>query len=250
MKPIIGIGGSRDKAGRIFVHENYINAVHKANGIPIILPYIRDEHILDMIHGMIITGGDDIPAELFGEKPVCKINPEDNQRLEHDLWLIQRLRERNIPTLGICYGMQIVNVSLGGRLYQDIQTQHTGAINHLQRENTPAHSIIIKSGTTLASILNHPLSMLTSDYEGLMVNSTHHQAVRDIGQGLIVSAVSTDGIIEAIESLNGWFLGVQRHPEKMDEESSRQIFSYIINKIQNTICNSSPQRRRGTENGN
>ncbi len=237
MKSIIGISGSIDNAGRIFVHENYIKSVHKAGGIPIILPHIQDEYILNNIQGMILTGGDDIPSTMFGEEPVCSIKPEKNQRLQYDLWLIPKLRKRAIPTLGICYGMQIVNVALGGTLYQDVQTQHLRAINHLQKEGTApltnsvvhsvtqvscllAHLITIKSSTTLASILNN--------HEELMVNSTHHQAVKDLGKGLIVSALSSDGIIEAVESLDGWFLGVQWHPERMDDESSRQIFLALL----------------------
>ncbi len=226
MKPIIGISGSIDNAGRIFAHENYIKSVYKADGIPIILPHIHDEYILNNIQGMVLTGGDDIPSNMFGEKTVCLIKPEKNQRLQHDLWLIQKLKERAIPTLGICYGMQIVNVALGGTLYQDIQTQHPQAINHLQKTeaatlaNALVHSVTIKPSTTLASILNN--------HENLIVNSTHHQAVKDVGMGLIASAVSPDGIIEAIESLNGWFLGIQWHPEKLDNESSSQIFSYLV----------------------
>ncbi|MEK7275604.1 MAG: gamma-glutamyl-gamma-aminobutyrate hydrolase family protein, partial [Candidatus Desantisbacteria bacterium] len=226
LKPIIGISGSIDNAGRMFVHENYIKSVYKAGGIPIILPHIHDEYILNNVHGMIVPGGDDIPSNMFGEEPVCKIKPEKEQRLQHDLWLIQKLRERAIPTLGICYGMQLVNVALGGTLYQDILSQQPQAINHLQKQETApltdsmAHLIAIKSSTTLASILNNR--------EKLMVNSTHHQAVKDAGEGLIISAESHDGIIEAIESMDGWFLGIQWHPEKMNDESSRQIFSYLV----------------------
>ncbi|MFH1097046.1 MAG: gamma-glutamyl-gamma-aminobutyrate hydrolase family protein [Candidatus Desantisbacteria bacterium] len=248
MRPIIGIGGSIDIAGRVFAHENYINAIHRAGGMPIILTSIQDEYILNTIQGMVITGGDDIPAEMFGEEPVCKITPEKEQRLQHDLWLIPKLRERNIPTLGICYGMQIVNVSLGGSLYQDIQIQCPEAINHLQRKEILAHTVGIKSGTILAAILrnmawfktvhhkdtekNNPLTPFIKGELGkeIMVNSSHHQAVKEIGQGLIVSAISSDGIIEAIESQDGWFLGVQWHPERMEEESSGQIFSHIVDK--------------------
>lgn len=225
MRPIIGIGSSIDKADRVFVHENYIKAIHRAGGMPIILPHIQDEYILDTIQGMVITGGDDIPAEMFGEEPVCKINPENNQRLQHDLWLIPKLRERNIPILGICYGMQLVNVSLGGSLYQDIQTQVLSeAINHLQKKEILAHTVEIKSGTILAALLKNKV---------MEVNSTHHQAVKNVGQGLIVSAISPDGIIEAIESQDGWFLGLQWHPEKMEEESSKQIFSHFVDKAKN-----------------
>ncbi|MDI6781869.1 MAG: gamma-glutamyl-gamma-aminobutyrate hydrolase family protein [bacterium] len=226
MKPIIGISGSIDNAGKMFVHENYIKSVYKAGGIPIILPHVQDEYILNNIQGMVLIGGDDIPSNMFGEETVCSIQPEKNQRLQHDLWLIQKLKEKAIPTLGICYGMQIVNVALGGTLYQDIQTQHPQAINHLQKTkaatlaNDLVHSVTIKPSTTLASILNN--------HEKLMVNSTHHQAVKDVGMGLMISAISPDGIIEAIESLNEWFLGIQWHPEKMDNESSIQIFSYLV----------------------
>lgn len=190
----------------------YSDAVLRAGGLPFILPYADDptciESYLDRISGLVVTGGAfDIPPEAYGDTPRDGLGELKHTRTAFETALITAALKRNMPVLGICGGMQLLAVVLGGTLYQDLGRELAGAKDHEQKHDRtqPAHPVDVKDGTHLAEVMGKGQ---------LMVNSTHHQAVKVAGTRCAVSAVSPDGVVEAIESREHTFaLGVQWHPE-------------------------------------
>ncbi len=190
----------------------YADAVLRAGGLPFILPYSDDraviEAYLDRISGVVITGGAfDIPPEAYGETARDGLGALKPGRTAFESLVIHAALARNIPVLGVCGGMQLLNVALGGTLFQDIGKEMPNARPHEQTHDRtqPAHPIDIKEGTVLADCIGKGQ---------LMVNSTHHQAVKAVGPKLVVTATSPDGVIEAIEAPSHNFaVGVQWHPE-------------------------------------
>ncbi len=228
-KPVIGItldlaNNSEKYAYAAFpwyaVRQNYADSVIKVGGIPLMLPYQYDtiEVMLSIIDGLIIPGGDeDIHPKFYGQEFTCDRTATNDQRDNFELLLTQKALEKNMPFLGICRGMQMLNVVCGGNLIQHIpdyiksQAGVATAINHEQPapKHTLSHSITIEPNTILAN--------LSGNKQTCMVNSSHHQAVGKIGEGLRVAATAPDGIIEAIESINHKFvIGVEWHPEYLN----------------------------------
>ncbi|MFZ5440859.1 MAG: gamma-glutamyl-gamma-aminobutyrate hydrolase family protein [Myxococcota bacterium] len=194
----------------------YADAVFRAGGLPFILPYTDErsaiDQYLDRVSGLLITGGAfDIPPEAYGEAPKAGLGELKPGRTNFELTVLRLALQRRIPVLGVCGGMQLLNVAFGGTLVQDIVTELAGAKPHEQKHDRtqPHHPIEVKDLTVLAECVG--------GRGQLMVNSTHHQAVKAVGQGLLVSAVAPDGVIEAIEGTGKeqWVLGVQWHPELM-----------------------------------
>jgi putative glutamine amidotransferase len=192
----------------------YVDAVTRAGGLPFILPYSEDsfciESYLDRISGLVVTGGAfDIPPNAYGETPREGLGPLKPARTAFETELLRGALRRNLPVLGICGGMQLLNVALGGTLFQDIGRELRDARNHEQKHDRtqPQHPIDVKDGTLLADLLGRGQ---------LMVNSTHHQSVRNIGENVVISAVAPDGVVEAIEARSYAFaVGVQWHPEML-----------------------------------
>ncbi len=190
----------------------YADAVYRAGGLPIILPYTEDrlgiEQYLDRVSGVLVTGGAfDIPPEAYGEAAREGMGPTKPGRTSFETEVLKSALTRNLPLLGICGGMQLLNVALGGTLFQDIGKELPNARPHEQTHDRsqPHHPIEVKEGTVLADCLGRGQ---------LMVNSTHHQAVKTVGPKLVISAVAPDGVIEAIEAGSYHFaVGVQWHPE-------------------------------------
>jgi len=222
-RPVIGIEADLDvtPAGRTFarVYAAYYEAVWSAGGNPVLLPPLegpeRVEHALEVARAIVIPGGDDLPAGDYGEETlVCprtsSVNPL-RYRFGRDL--VRAAVARKLPLLGVCYGHQLLNVALEGKLVQDIEIQLPGALAHRQRdiplegfEKDTDHPVRIEHGSRLAK--------LAGMLEGT-VNSRHHQAVKQAGQGLRVVARSEDGVIEAVEGSGAFLMGVQWHPERM-----------------------------------
>ena len=234
-KPIIGISldlvndsekYSYAKFPWYALRAHYSDAVSSAGGFPIMLPFDESviDETLDLIDGLIVPGGDwDIDPVFFGQKIMSDKVVINNRRTAYDMKLMQKALERDMPVLGICYGMQLMNVIAGGSLIQDLPSFRRTDINHEQPhpKNALWHDIDIVRGTKLWEIGGR--------IGFAKVNSTHHQAVDQIGKNIIVSANARDGIIEAIEStIHRFAIGVEWHPEYQSIDLDKGIFRELV----------------------
>lgn len=215
------------------INYTYINAVIKGGGIPVIIPILKDvkdiERYQDIIDGIIFTGGGDISSLYFNEEPTREVVDICRDRDITEMELFYKAYERNIPIFGICRGTQLVNIALGGDIYQDIYSQIPNVSGHTCGNN-------VQEGYHTISILKESILFDIFKKEKLVVNSQHHQAIRKLGDNLKITATSNDGIIEAIESTNDKFiLGVQFHPEAMAIKYDEFIkpFTFFIEKCKN-----------------
>ncbi len=238
-KPLIGITPDvgRSPAVRsanrgeplVVLQERYARAILEAGGIPLILSVFPSptaiRELLDRLDGVLLSGGNfDIHPRLYGEEPIQTLGEIKEERTQFELGLLSSALERDLPLLGVCGGAQAINVALGGSLYQDIASQIPNAGEHQQGalKDKGGHKIKVHDGTKLKQIVGR---------EDLEVNTTHHQAVKKLGKGLIVNATAEDGIIEGIESKEHSFvLGVQWHPEFLTDRdlSQKKIFASFI----------------------
>lgn len=193
--------------------ELYMQAVHAAHGAAVFIgPDVSIMYAVTRYAGLIIPGGGDIDPLLYNEERITDKDLEDERRVKFDLALFHSAVIQGVPVLGICYGMQLINIAMGGTLFQDIGTQKGEAINH--REGV--HQIQVDDNPYFAAGL----------YE---VNSSHHQAVKDIAGGLTPFALAPDGVTEAFYSLqHSFLLGVQWHPERMNNKISGTVFNSFI----------------------
>lgn len=235
-RPIIGITGNfRQEEQQCTLALGYYKCVEMAGGIPIILPPTPSAiqpSSLEYLDGIIFSGGGDIDSELLNEEPDPTVSGVDRVRDDMEFALVREAYKRQVPMLGICKGAQVINVALGGKMWQDIskkchqdlfdKTEHN--IQHSQKEpkNVATHRVSIDSQSILFSIFQQ---------EELNVNSFHHQAIKSAAPCLKVTATSPDGVIEAVES-NEFksILGVQWHPEGFwQDKSMMPIFDWLIN---------------------
>lgn len=239
MKAFIGITGSifAEENDSLFqgyeraaVSDDYVSAVEKAGGIPIVLPIVDEEESIKeqvaRVDAIVLSGGYDIDPIHWGEEISPKLDRIFPRRDAYELKVIRYAREMKKPILGICRGHQILNVAFGGSLYQDI-FDLPGVLQHVQKAKPyeASHSIQTKEGSFLREVIG----------ESRRVNSYHHLAVKDLGKGLEVSAVAPDGIVEGIEyhGEDEFIIGVQFHPEMMHrhEEFALNIFKEFIKRI-------------------
>jgi putative glutamine amidotransferase len=206
----------------------YVESVLRAGGVPVLLPRMNDVDAIraaaSMAHAVIFTGGGDIVSLSYGEEPHRAAKWPDLTRDEMELTLVRVAAELQLPVLGICRGMQLLNVAAGGTLIQDIPSEYPEAHQHSSDALEPiaAHTVEIEPESLLASVLGSAR---------IHVNSTHHQAVKEVGVGLRVTARSRDGLVEGIEADNGRVLaGVQWHPEELSatDGPSRALFNWIV----------------------
>lgn len=231
MKPIIGITTDVEKNDRHVLSHTYIKAVIRAGGLPIILPVGIEKDVKQfagMLDGLLLTGGGDPNPMIFGEEPHARLGTVDPARDAVEFELFKEVLALDKPILGVCRGLQVMNLALGGNMYQDIYAQKEGELlQHSQKApNTHgAHFVQVENSSLLESI--------TKTNE-IKVNSYHHQAVKDVPKPLIISGTASDGIIEAIESTAHTFvLGVQWHPEALaqnEDAVSLRIFDVFIEK--------------------
>jgi putative glutamine amidotransferase len=213
MRPTIAITTSYGKESEddFLLHKTYLRSVEKAGGLPVIVAPGTPEDatlILDRVAGLLLTGGSDVDPALFGEARHPSVRRVIPERDAFEIALCQEAQRRDLPVLAICRGQQVMNVALGGSLFQDVASQVPGAIQHrseTERWET-SHDVELLPGARLRAILGRGT---------LAVNSFHHQAVKDVARGLVVSARSPiDGIIEGLESRERrFFMAVQWHPE-------------------------------------
>jgi putative glutamine amidotransferase len=217
MRPRIGITSwhYRDDDERWeAVLEGYPRAVLEAGGLPLILPIPHAapdliEGYLEAVDGMILTGGADIHPSLYGQTVLERCGEIDEERDRFEVELVHAARSRDLPLFGICRGLQVINVALGGSLYQDLSyRQETDPAHQSPREQRgeSAHAVTIVKGSRLAEILG---------IRALDVTSTHHQIIRDLAPNLTVNAAAPDGVIEGIEGPGRFLLAVHWHPERM-----------------------------------
>jgi putative glutamine amidotransferase len=237
MAPIIGITCSMeyDQKGRKFptayafdfLKRSYYEAVERAGGVPVLLPNSRKTNntlnFLQLLDGLLISGGNDVDPVFYGEKREARNLSITPERDIFELSLVKKAGEKKIPLLAICRGMQLLNVAFGGNLYQDFSTERNFRDHTLEGLTIykKRHAIVIQKESRLFDIIRR---------RRIMVNTSHHQMVKNVGRGLIASAWSEeDGVIEAIETEeNHPFLGVQWHPELMMDRNSIVLFDWLI----------------------
>jgi putative glutamine amidotransferase len=247
--PRIGLTGvTRAVSGtdRSGVNTAYVRAVLRAGGVPLILPPLigvrHNESILEALDGLVLTGGEDVDPTLYGQAPHPALETVDPARDAFELALFRDAWARRLPVLAICRGIQLVNVALGGSLWQDIAAERPTALMHRQPDGRDArtHEVLITAGSRLARALG------TTRCE---VNSFHHQSIRDLAAGLIISARAPDGEIEGVETgpADPWLLAVQWHPEEFhhhEEAPDHGLFNALIREAQ--VPSSEFRVHRGT----
>jgi putative glutamine amidotransferase len=211
---------------RVRVNEAYTDALAAVGVVPMILPPV-DPLIavaaLEGAAGLVITGGEDVDPALFGEKPHPATGVPHAARDAYEIALANAAADKHVPTLAICRGTQVINVAFGGTLIQDIPTQRTTDLQHdlSNRRTERVHEATIVDGTVLARVIGDAR---------ITVNSSHHQSIDRIADGLRLAATSPDGIIEAVETRDAdwWMLAVQWHPEELTatpEDWDRRLFA-------------------------
>ena len=237
-KPIIGVtpdfnaGYRKDMGGKeptYFLRARYMKAIEDAGGIPVVLPLLSNKdawrQVVAHVHGLLITGsGSDLAPELYGERQRHKFARMSRERATMELGIAKAAYRADVPMLGICGGMQSINVALGGTLYQDIPAQLKTSIDHLPAYSATkiTHAIQIAPGSLLRRIAGKAR---------MDVNSSHHQSVKKVASNLAQTAVAPDGVIEAIEAPDRAFiLGVQWHPEFLYDWDpiQRRLFQALV----------------------
>lgn len=213
-----------------YISHDYVNAVIDNNAVPVLIPVTDDykilDHYLEIVDGIMLTGGEDVDPALYDE---------ENRGLSHDvcsvrdraeMYIIDKSLKKRYPILGICRGFQILNVFFGGTLYQDIPSQYSNPADHVHamtEREALHHEVKFRAGTYIGRLFGQ---------ESDMVNSRHHQGVRRLGDGLIVSAYSDDGLTEAFEDMERGIAAVQWHPENIRgvNEGCSRLFRDLVDR--------------------
>lgn len=197
---------------KIYVNREYIDAITKADGTPIMIPVTDDTSVyddyIDMCDGFVFSGGIDISPMIYGESPSRQCGATSLRLDNFQIALMKKVLDAKKPFIAICRGIQVLNVACGGTLYQDLSEIPGNAMKHMQQSDRGdiSHEVSLLPNTILSSIYG----------EKVWTNSYHHQSLKDLGRGLILSAKAADGCIEAVEYAdNPYGLGLQWHPEVM-----------------------------------
>ena len=228
-RPIIGVTPHYDAANnRICIACNYFEAIINSGGIPMLLPLNTEKETLtyaaNVCDGFLFSGGPDIDPFRFGEETLKGCGEVLKQRDEMEELIFHQAMDDLKPILGICRGIQVLNVFLGGTLYQDIPLHFPTELCHFQKSNKTvlSHSVIIEKNTLLYDILNK---------DTILVNSFHHQGIKDVAPTLKTAGWSKDGLVEGVYLPNHpFFLGIQWHPEhlyQVSEDASKLFKAFI-----------------------
>jgi microsomal dipeptidase-like Zn-dependent dipeptidase/gamma-glutamyl-gamma-aminobutyrate hydrolase PuuD len=231
--PCIGLSANR-KEGTSCIAETYVQSVLQAGGAPVLIPVVTDIQalttIVDGLDGLLISGGADLNPLYMNEEPIPQLGDVDTFRDEYDLLLLRLAFNRGIPVLGICRGHQLINAAFGGSLYQDIAAQYKGeALKHSQSaaRELPSHSVTLTDkNSRLYAILNS---------EKILVNSFHHQAVKEPAPGFIPTALAPDGINEGLEHPEYPILSVQWHPEALAPNGDKAMQALFRHHVDEAI---------------
>ena len=228
MKPLIGLTSQEEVIKGTTLNKlnyTYIRALEASGAIPLIIPNLKNigdsKEIIDKLDGIIFTGGEDVSPLLFKEEPLKETRQISYDRDKMEMELLREAYEKKLPILGVCRGLQVINIFLGGSLYQDIPLQVKDAHGHVSILDLTEgyHSINIMKDNRLFDIIGE---------EKIAVNSQHHQSIKDLGRDLKINCKSPDGIIEGIESIetDRFLLALQFHPEVMvKDEKFLNIFA-------------------------
>ncbi|MEW5920292.1 MAG: gamma-glutamyl-gamma-aminobutyrate hydrolase family protein [Bacillota bacterium] len=226
----VGVTCSYQERNHLFrLKAAYCRAVEKAGGLPVLLATLKVTGVADylnMIGGLLLSGGGDVDPRHFGEEPLPGCGEITPQRDEVEIALVRLALQRDMPVLAVCRGLQVLNIACGGDIYQDLALREEPCLQHWQRapDHYPTHSVCLEAGSVLKGIL--------SERESVRVNTFHHQAVRKPGDGLQSVARSPDGVIEALEMQERAFvLGVQWHPEALSlggMEGGQELFHAFL----------------------
>jgi putative glutamine amidotransferase len=237
-RPRIGIAMRIDHpTERFYLARHYSEAVEAAGGAPVHISLIPNagyvDAVVDGLDGILLPGSDsDLDPLRYGQQPHPGLGSVHTIKDETDLLIIDAVERKRIPLFAICFGMQVLNVSRGGTLIQDIRSQLPDAIKHEQGapRDRPSHSVSVAAGSKLNEIL---------EIEGLLVNSHHHQAVETLGADLVATAWSSDGVIEALEDPrpDRFVIAVQWHPELgwQNDQFSRRLFESFVAHARETV---------------
>jgi putative glutamine amidotransferase len=241
-RPVVGIptqtlqslgGVSAEIPPSWVMSQRYVLTLSDAGAVPLLIPLVDDETLrgaYETLDAVFLPGGADIDPASYGTEPHPLCDKTDRERDRVELALARWAMADGKPVLGVCRGMQLINLAAGGTLYQDLAEQMKGSIKHdyfpFSGQNFTrdylAHEVTVSAGTRLAKIFGAG---------ELPVNSMHHQGVRDLGKGLVVSAMAPDGLVEGLEGENGrYVVGVQWHPEALTErqEAARDLFAQFV----------------------
>lgn len=229
MKPVVGVMPLWDEEKEsIWMLPGYMDGVSRAGATPIIFPFSSDEdeinRLVNMCDGILFTGGQDVSPKIYREEPMKGLVSCCEKRDFMEAIVLKMAMDMDKSILGICRGIQFINAALGGSLYQDLTLQHQSNVEHHQHApyDVPIHEVALRKDTPLYECLS---------VDNLPVNSYHHQAVKDIAQGLAIMAESPDGLIEALYMPTKKFLwAVQWHPEfsHKTDINSRKIFQSFV----------------------
>lgn len=222
-KPFIGITCDYDwERQRAQLYHGYYSAISHVGGLPFLIAYTHIEDIPELllqVDGILLTGGQDVDPIFFGETPHPKLGNINPIRDEFEIALCKEAMDRDIPILGICRGIQLMNIAMGGTIYQDLESQWQSGNLFKHSQQAPdwygTHQVILEPGSKLWDIIGT---------ESEWVNSFHHQAVWEPAPGFKVTGRGSDGVIEGIESLRHTFaIGVQWHPERMWQKGKEKL---------------------------
>jgi putative glutamine amidotransferase len=239
--PRIALGGvvrQWDNAERTGLNSAYVRSVLAAGGVPVMLSPLMGPSFagraLDGVDGLVLTGGEDMDPAWYQAAPHPRANPPSRERDLFELAIFAAARERELPVLGICRGIQVVNVALGGTLWQDLPSERPGEVDHNPEtaRDERTHLVRLEPGSLTASALGGT---------EIRVNSFHHQAIRDLAPKLVATGWTEDGLIEAVEGAPGqpWLLAVQWHPEEMTGEvrsPDRGLFRALVERAGSPVA--------------